>query len=60
MAKEFLPIVLSTVVWGPSLSSYKVLYQCDNSSVVAIINKGLARDTIVMHLLRSLWIFTSH
>ena len=59
-AKELLPIVLSTAIWGPSLSTHKVLYQCDNSSVVAAINKGSARNTVVMHLLRSLWFFTSH
>ena len=47
-------------IWGPSLSTYKVLYQCDNFSVVYAIKKGSARDTIVMHLLRSLWFFTSH
>ena len=60
MAKELLPIVLSTAIWGPSLSTHKVLYQCDNSSVVAAINKGSVRDTIGMHLLRSLWVFVSH
>ena len=60
MAKELLPIVISTAIWGPSLSGHKVLYQCDNSSVVAAIRKGSARDTIVMHLLRSLWFFTAH
>ena len=60
MAKELLPIVISTAIWGPSLSGHKVLYQCDNSSVVAEIRKGSARDTIVMYLLRSLWFFTAH
>ena len=45
---------VSTAIWGPSLSTSQVLYQCNNSSVVAAINKGSARDTIVIHLLRSL------
>ena len=60
MVKELLPIILSTAILGPSLSTYKVLYQCDNLNVVAAINKGSAIDTIVMHLLCSLWFFTSN
>ena len=43
MAKEFLSIVISTAIWGPSLSGHKVLYQWGNSSVVAAICKGSAR-----------------
>ena len=39
---------------GSSLSTYKILYQCDNTSVVIGICYGSARDIIVMHLLRSL------
>ena len=60
MAKELLPIVISTAIRGPSLSGHKVLYQWDNSSVVAAIPKGSARDTIVIHLLRNPWFFTAH
>ena len=45
-AKELLLIVLSTAIWGPSLPTYKVLYQCDNCNVVAAINKGSARDVM--------------
>ena len=37
----------------PSLSTYKVLYQCNNcsTSVVATINRDSGRNIIVMHLL---------
>ena len=54
MAKELLSILLSIAVWGPQLQGHQVLYQCDNSSVVAAIKKGSARDVVVMQLLRSL------
>ena len=60
MAKELLPIVLSTAVWGPQLRRHQVLCQCDNSSVVAAIKKGSARDVVVMQLLHSLWFFVAH
>ena len=60
MAKELLPIVISTAIWGPSLSGHTVLYQWGNSSVVAAIRRGSARYTIVMHLLHNPWLFTAH
>ena len=50
MAKELLPIVLSTATAMETSSAY----QCDNSSVVAAIKKDSAWDVVVMHLLRSL------
>ena len=56
MAKELLPIVISTAIWGPSLSGHKVLYQWGNSSVVAAIHRGSARYIIVMHLLHNPWL----
>lgn len=60
MSKELLPIVLSCAVWGPLLARHKVLFQCDNSSVIAALHKGSAKDTTVMHLLRCLWFFVAH
>ena len=60
MAKELLSILLSTAVWGPQLQGHRVLYQCDNSSVVAAIKKGSAQDVVVMQLLCSLWFFVAH
>ena len=60
MAKELAPVILCCAVWGPQLSKKQVLLQCDNSSVVQAINKGSAKQDIVMHLLRSLWFFVAH
>lgn len=60
MVKELVPIVLACAAWGPSLQQKVVLFQCDNMAVVAAVQKGSARDDHVMHLLRSLWFFTSH
>ena len=58
MAKELVPIVLSCAVWGPSLAKMSE-FQCDNLSLVSAINKGTAKDTLVMHLLHCLWFFTA-
>jgi len=60
MAKELAPIVLSVAVWGPMLARRTVLFQCDNMSVVSALQKGSAKDVIVMQLLRSLWFFVAH
>ena len=55
MAKELAPIILCCAVWGPLHSKTKILFQCDNMSVVAAIKKGSAKGDTVMHLLRCLW-----
>ena len=60
MAKELVPIILSTAVWGPQLHRSQVCYHCDNSSVVAALSKGSAHDRVVMQLLRCLWFFIAH
>ena len=60
MAKELTPIVLSCAVLGKLSSQQRVLFQCDNQSVVAAVQKGSSKDTSVMHLLRCLWFFISY
>ena len=60
MAKELVPIVLSCALWGPKLARCAVLFRCDNSSVVAAVIKGTAKEVNVMHLLRCLWFFTAY
>ena len=59
MAKELVPIVISCTVWGRSLAKKKIEVKCNNQSLVIAINKGTARDPLVMHLLRCLWFFTA-
>ena len=54
MAKELAPIILCCTVWGLLLAKTKILFQCDNMSVVAAVKKGSAKDDTVMHLLRCL------
>ena len=58
MAKE-LPVVLSCAVWGPILNRKTVLFQCDNTGVVAAVQKGLVNEAKVAYLLRVLWFFTA-
>ena len=60
LAKEPAPKVISCSVWGPQLAKHSVLFECDNSSVVAALSNGTAKDNAVMHLLRVLWFFVAY
>ena len=39
---------------GRRLARSRVLIECDNSSVVAAVNKHYTKEKVAMHLLRSL------
>ncbi len=56
-AKELVPIVVATVLWGRSWRGQTVLARCDNAAVVSIIGKGTSRDKEAMHLARCLAFF---
>lgn len=60
MAKELVPIIISCAVWGSRLHRKAILFQCDNTGVVAAVNKGTSKEEQVMHLLRALWFFAAH
>jgi len=47
-AKELIPIIIGAVVWGKTWKGSKV---CDNSAVVAVVNRHAAK---INHATRSL------
>lgn len=53
--KELLPILYALVLWGKQWEGQRIECLCDNMAVVAVINSGRAKDTILMHLLRCLF-----
>ena len=55
MVKELVQIVFSCAVWGKLLSGRRELFECDNSSVVAAVNKHYTKEPESMWLLRCLW-----
>ena len=59
-AKEMVPVVLAVAVWGPGWRSSTVQAFSDNMAVVCALSSGLARDPLLMHLLRCLHFFTAH
>lgn len=56
--KELLPIVIAMEIWGQKLSNHKILFMCDNSAVVDIINKTSSKDSGIMKLVRRLVLAT--
>ena len=59
MARGLVPIILSCGVWGPYLTRQCILFQCNNYSLVAAINRVSSKHPLVMHLLRCLWLFVA-
>ena len=59
MVKELVPIIISCAVWGPLFKQRSTEFNCDNQGLAAAINKGLSKDTMVMHFLKCLWFFTA-
>ncbi len=57
MAKELVPNNFSCTVWAPLLTRACLEFQCDNLTLVEVINKGFSKDLKVMHLFRCLWFF---
>ena len=59
-AKELLPIIVASAVWGHQWRGCSVRCQCDNAAVVAIVRLGSSRDQRVMHLMRCLFFFMAY
>ena len=59
MVKELVPFIFTCVTWDLCyiVHHHYIIFQCDNEGLVAAIS---SKDTIVMHLLRSLWFFITH
>ena len=54
-AKELLPIIIATAIWGASWRGATVLCHCDNEAVVATVKSGYCRDSTLAHMLRCLF-----
>jgi len=59
-AKEMVPIVIAMAIWGQQWQGCHVQCLSDNVAVVAAVNKGSARDPLLMHLLRALFFILAH
>ena len=53
--KEALAVVFSAERWASRLCNKKVYIYCDNTSAVAMLNKGTTRNDVMMRYLRRLF-----
>ena len=51
VAKELIPIVLASMLWGSRWQGCLVMAYCDNLAVVEVINAGYSKDSLLMQLL---------
>ena len=54
--KELYTIVIACHLWGHCWRHKRVLFYCDNESVVQIVNSGASREDIIMDLVRELFL----
>ena len=60
VVKELIPVLIATIIWGPELSGKRVLSNCDNAAVVAVLNSRYSREKHLIHLLRCLFFVEAH
>ena len=58
--RELLAIVIAVCTWGRSFKQKRILFHCDNYSVVEIINKGTSNSPDMMELVRTLFFECAH
>ena len=58
-AKELVPIVVGVALWGPYWAGKRIRCLCDNTAVVAAVNRGKARDHTLAHLFRTFAVVTA-
>ena len=59
-AKELVPIIIASVIWGHLWRGCRVLARCDNQSVVSVVNSQYSKDARLMHMLRCLFFIEAH
>ncbi|XP_070572205.1 uncharacterized protein [Ptychodera flava] len=57
--QELYPIVIAALLWGHLWARKRILFHCDNSATVHIINKGRSKSPIIMKLMRRLVILAA-
>ncbi|XP_061162686.1 uncharacterized protein LOC133171907 [Saccostrea echinata] len=51
---ELYPIVVASILWGHMWKKQRIVFMCDNSATVAILNKGRSKSVHIMPLMRRL------
>ena len=57
--KQLVPLVLAAVLWGPTWAGCQVLFHVDNMAVVSVVQRLHARDPLLSHFLRCLFLYAA-
>ena len=60
LVKEVVLIVVSAAMWGGSWHQCRVFFHSDNMVVVAVIQRKYAKHPLLLHLLRSLYLYAAY
>ena len=52
--RELYPIAISLYLWGNTLRDRRLVFHCDNASIVEVINRQTSKDDKIMILLGQL------
>ena len=59
-AKELVPIVIASALWGHHWTHTGVCFKSDNMAVVALLKTRTSPDQLLMHLLRCLTFYAAY
>ena len=57
--RELQAVVTAAATWGASWHNKRVLFHCDNSCVVHILNSGSSKSPVMMQLVRTLFFISA-
>ena len=57
--KELYPILIACHIWGSAWCRKRILFHCDNESIVHIVRSGSSKDENIMHLVRELFLISA-
>ena len=52
--RELFAIAVALTTWAPRLKQKRVLFHCDNTAAVQVLQSGVSRDSQMMHLIRNI------
>ena len=59
-AKELVPVVLASALWGPLWTRQRISFRSDNMAVVELLKSCTSHDPLLMHMLRCLVFYSAY
>ena len=58
--RELYALYVAACTWGERLKGKRILFHCDNSAIVQVLEKGTSKEPQIMNLVRSLFFVAAH